>query len=171
MSRVNAFGRGYRLVANRTFRRGREMNRILLMTALVLLSSSFTGCTPTPPPQGPGGIRTNNVNTTNENAQIRLWILTQEQIANPPKTKMEAMLLDNGGNVQPRFRTFTFRRNPGTYYVVASNESHYQSLRDNAPFTPGVDFSLLEVVVRQELVPVSVRNSASPTRLPVITSP
>jgi hypothetical protein len=147
------------------------MNRFLLMTALVLFSSCFTGCiqvTPNPG-GGPGGIRTNNVNTTNENSQIRLWILTQKQIANPPTTKMEAMQLDS--YVQPRFRTFTFNRNPGTYYVVASNESHYQSLGNNAPFSPGVDFSLLEVVVEQELIPVSVRNSATPTLLPVITNP
>ncbi len=147
------------------------MNRFLLMTAMVVLSSCFTGCiqvTPNPG-GGPGGIRTNNVNTTNENSQIRLWILTEAQIANPPRTKMEAERLES--YVQPRFRTFTFRRNPGTYYVVASNETHYQSLADNAPFSAGVDFSLLEVEVQQALVPVSVRNSASPTRLPVITSP
>ena len=111
------------------------------------------------------------MNTTNENSQIRLWILTEEQIANPPTTKMEARQLDRGGVVQPRFRTFTFGRNPGTYFVVASNEAHYQSLTETEPFEPGVDFSLLEVEVEEEFVPVSVRNTATPTRLPEITSP
>jgi hypothetical protein len=146
------------------------MNRVL-MTALILFSSSLTGCievTPNPG-GGPGGIQTRNVNTTNANAQIRLWILTEEQIANPPKTKAAAMLLDS--YVQPRFRTFTFNRNAGTYYLVASNETHYQSLTDTEPFEPGVDFSLLEVEVEKVLVPVSVSNTASPTRLPRITSP
>jgi hypothetical protein len=109
------------------------------------------------------------VNTTNANSQIRLWILDEEQIKTPPTTKREAERLESF--VQPRFRTFTFNRNPGTYYVVASNQTYYQSLRDNAPFTPGVDFSLLEVVVEEEFVPVSVRNGAGPARLPVITSP
>lgn len=147
------------------------MKRFLLMAALVLFSSSLTGCievTPNPG-GGPGGILSNNVNTTNANSQIRLWILTEEEIASPPTTKMEADELMS--YVQPRFRTFTFNRNPGTYFVVASNETHYQSLDDDAPFAPGVDFSLLEVEVEEELVPISVRNTATPTRLPSITSP
>lgn len=146
------------------------MNRFLLTTALVLFSS-LTGCIEVNPNPGggPGGIQTRNVNTTNANSQIRLWILTEEQIANPPETKAEAMLLDS--YVQPRFRAFTFNRNPGTYYVVASNETHYQSLTDNEPFEPGEDFSLLEVEVEQTLVPVSVSNTTTPTRLPRITSP
>ena len=146
------------------------MNRFLLTTAFVIFSS-LTGCievTPNPG-GGPGGIQTRNVNTTNANSQIRLWILTEEQIANPPETKAEAMLLES--YVQPRFRMFTFNRNAGTYYVVASNETHYQSLTDTEPFEPGVDFSLLEVEVEQTLVPVSVSNTTSPTRLPRITSP
>jgi hypothetical protein len=147
------------------------MNRLLLMTAVVLFCGSLTGCIEITPNTsgGPGGIRTNNVNTTNPNSQIRLWILTEAQIANPPKTKSEADSLESF--VQPRFRTFTFNRNPGTYYVVASNETHYQSLASNAPFNPGVDFSLLKVEVMQVLVPVSVSNTATPTRLPRITSP
>jgi hypothetical protein len=149
------------------------MKRFLLMAALVLSSSSLTGCievTPNPG-GGPGGIQTNNVNTTNANSQIRLWILTEEQIASPPTTKMEAMLLDRGGVVQPRFRTFTFNRNAGTYFVVASNETHYQSLDNDDAFTPEVDFSVLEVEVEDKLVPVSVSNTPTPTRLPLITSP
>jgi hypothetical protein len=146
------------------------MNRLLL-TALVLFSSSLTGCIEvTPNPSGgPGGIQTRNANSTNANSQIRLWILTEEEIANPPTTKAEAMLLDSF--VQPRFRTFTFKRNAGTYYVVASNETHYQSLTDTEPFEPDVDFSLLKVEVNEKLVPVSVSNSSKPNRLPLITSP
>ncbi len=147
------------------------MNRSLLMTVLVLFSSSVVGCievTPNPG-GGPGGIRTNNVNTTNANSQIRLWILTEEQIKSPPTTKMEAMALTS--YVQPRFRTFTFNRDAGTYFVVASNETHYQSLRNDDAFAPGVNFSLLEVEVEEDLIPVSVRNTATPTRLPQITSP
>jgi hypothetical protein len=148
------------------------MYRFLMMTALVVVGSSLTGCievTPTNPGGGPGGIRTNNVNTTNANSQIRLWILTEEEFASPPTTKMEADEILN--YVQPRFRTFTFNRDPGTYYVVASNETHYQSLTKTEPFEPGVDFSVLEVQVEEELVPVSIRNTATPTRLPQITSP
>lgn len=147
------------------------MKRFLLLAALVLSCSSLTGCievTPNPG-GGPGGILSNNVNTTNANSQIRLWILTEEEIVSPPTTKMEAD--DLTSYVQPRFRTFTFNRDPGTYFVVASNEAHYQSLDDNDAFTPGVDFSLLEVEVEEELVPISVRNTATPTRLPLITSP
>ncbi len=56
---------------------------------------------------------------------------------------MEAMSLDS--NVIPRFRTFTLNREAGTYFVVASNETHYQSLDDSDAFTPGTDFALLEV--------------------------
>lgn len=144
------------------------MKRFLLMTALVMFVG-LTGCIEvTPNPDGgPGGIRTNNVNTTNANSQIRLWILTEEQIASPPTTKMEAD--DLTSFVQPRFRTFTFNRDAGTYFVVASNETHYQSLDDNDAFTPGVDFSLLEVEVEDKLVPVEVSNTPnSPTRLPRI---
>jgi hypothetical protein len=148
------------------------MNRFLLTIALVLLCGSISGCievTPTPPQTAPGGIQTRNVNTTNANSQIRLWILTEEQIANPPKTKTEARRLDS--YVQPRFRTFTFNREAGSYYVVASNETHYQSLTDTEPFEPDVDFSLLKVEVKEKLVPVSVSNSTKPNRLPLITSP
>lgn len=147
------------------------MNRFLLTTGLVLLSSCLPGCievTPNPPP-APGGIETRNVNTTNANSQIRLWILTEEQIATPPTTKTQAMMLDSF--VQPRFRTFTFNREPGTYYVVASNETHYQSLTDTEPFEPGVDFSLLEVEVEDKLIAVRVANTNTPTRLPQITRP
>lgn len=147
------------------------MYRFLMMTALVVFGSSFTGCidVTTTPVGGPGGIRTNNVNTTNANSQISLWILTEEEFASPPTTKKEADEILS--YVQPRFRTFTFNRDPGTYYVVASNETHYQSLDDDDAFTPGVDFSVLQVEVEEELVPVSVRNTATPTRLPQITSP
>ena len=157
----------------RVFEEEEEMYRFLIMTTLIVLGSSLTGCIEISqnPQGGPGGIQTNNVNNTNTNSQIRLWILTEEQIASPPTTKMEAMQVDRGGVVQPRFRTFTFNRNPGTYYVVASNEAHYQSLDINDAFTPGIDFSLLEVIVEDELVPVSVRNTATATRLPEITSP
>ncbi len=165
MSRVNAFGRGYRLVANRIFRRGREMNRFLLMTALVLLSTSFTGCTP-PPPTGPGGIRVNNVNGDIPNERIRLWILTEAEIQNPPTTKAESDALQS--YVIPRFRTFTFNRPAGTYYVVASNETHWQSLPAADAFEANVDFSLLEIDVANTLIPVEVFNTDRPNRLPQI---
>jgi hypothetical protein len=148
------------------------MNRFLLTTALVLFGSSLTGCieiTPNPPQTAPGGIRTDNVNTTNANSQIRLWILTEEQIGNPPKTKAEASRLENF--VQPRFRTFTFNREAGTYFIVASNNTHYSSLADNAMFVAGKDFSVFEVEVEDELVPVRISNTNSPTRLPQFTSP
>lgn len=147
------------------------MNRFLLTTAMVLFSCSLTGCfevTPNPT-GGPGGIQTRNVNTTNANSQIRLWILTEKEIASPPTTKMEAMQLTS--YVQPRFRAFTFNRNAGTYYVVASNEAHYQSLTNTEPFEPGVDFALLEVKVEDKLIPVQVANTNTPTRLPQITRP
>ena len=147
------------------------MNRLLFTSAMILLSSCLTGCievTPAPPP-APGGIQARNVNTTNANSQIRVWILTEEQIATPPTTKTEAEKLESF--VQPRLRTFTYNRVAGTYFVVASNESHYQSLTDTAPFKPGVDFSLLEVEVEEELIPVSVANTSTPTRLPRITRP
>lgn len=155
-----------RNATKRVFKEEKNMKRFLLMVALVLFSGILTGCTPNPT-GGPGGIVTSNANTTNENSQIRLWILTEEEIASPPTTVREAKALRS--YVQPRFRKFTFNRNPGTYFVVASNESHFQSLGINAPFTPGVDFSLLEVEVENELVPVTVRNSATPTRLPLIS--
>lgn len=169
LSCVVADGRVLRLPLN-ALPKGKVMNRFLLMTALVVLGSSLTGCIEVDfPSKAAGGIQTRNVNTTNANSQIRLWILTEEEIATPPTTKMEAMMLDS--YVQPRFRTFTFNREPGTYYVVASNETHYQSLEDNDAFTPGEDFSLLKVEVEEKLVPVSVSNTATPTRLPRITSP
>jgi hypothetical protein len=141
------------------------MYRLFLMTALVLLSSSFTGCTPTPP-QGPGGIRVNNVNGDIPNERIRLWILTEAQIQNPPRTKTEAETLDSF--VIPRFRTFIFNRPAGKYFVVASNETHYQSLTDTEPFEANVDFSLLEVQVANTLIPVEVSNTNRPNRLPQI---
>jgi len=153
------------------FRRGKDMNCFLLTTAMMLSLASIRGCVEVTPNQtgGPGGIRTNNVNTTNANSQIRLWILTEQQIANPPQTKRAAGALENF--VQPRFRLFTFNRNAGTYYVVASNETHYQSLTDTEPFASGVDFALLEVKVEGKLVLVSVSNTTTSTRLPRITSP
>ncbi len=147
------------------------MNRSQFMATLVLLCVTLTGCievTPNPPP-APGGIQVRNVNTVNANSQIRVWILTEEQIKAPPKTKTEAMALESF--VQPRFRTFTYNRVAGTYYVVASNETHYQSLTDAEPFEPGVDFSLLEVKVEDKLIAVQIANSNTPTRLPQITRP
>ena len=134
------------------------MNRLLFTSAMILLSSCLTGCievTPAPPP-APGGIQARNVNTTNANSQIRVWILTEEQIASLETADVAAL---------------TYNRVAGTYFVVASNESHYQSLTDTAPFKPGVDFSLLEVEVEEELIPVSVANTSTPTRLPRITRP
>ena len=147
------------------------MNRLMFTSAMMLVSTFFTGCievTPALPP-APGGIQARNVNSTNANSQIRVWILTEEQIATPPTTKTEAEKLESF--VQPRFRTFTYNRVAGTYYVVASNEAHYQSLTDTEPFELGVDFSLLEVEVEGELIPVSVSNTSTPTRLPRITRP
>lgn len=90
------------------------MNRFQFMIALVLCCGASTGCIEVNPNTtgGPGGIVSNNVNTTNANSQIRLWILNEEQIKTPPTTKREAERLESF--VQPRFRTFTFNRNPGT---------------------------------------------------------
>ena len=148
------------------------MNRFLLATALVVLSTSFTGCTPTPstPPQGPGGIRINNVNgdADRPNEQIRLWVLTEAQIRNPPTTKAQAELLDNGGYVIPRFRAFTFRRPPGTYYLVASNQNYYQNLGPMDPFLPGEGYTFAEIQVANSLVPVEVFNTNRQNRLPQI---
>jgi hypothetical protein len=146
------------------------MNRFLLSTALVLFGICFTGCVDfRTPSTAPGGIQTRNVNTTNANSQIRIWILTEEQIATPPTTKTAAESLESF--VLPRLRTFTFNREAGTYYIVASNEAHYQSLTDTEPFEPSVDFSLLEVKVADKLIAFQVANTNTPTRLPQITRP
>jgi hypothetical protein len=141
------------------------MNRFLLVASLALLSAGMVGCTP-PPPTGPGGIRVNNVNGDIPNERIRLWILTEEEIQNPPQTKLDAELLQS--YVIPRFRTFTFNRPAGTYFVVASNETHFQSLAQLEPFEANVDFSLLEVEVADTLIPVEVFNTNRPNRLPQI---
>lgn len=141
------------------------MNRFLLVTALVLLSTSFAGCTPAPP-KGPGGILVNNVNGNIPNELIRLWILTEAEIQNPPTTKADSDALQS--YVIPRFRTFTFNRPAGKYFVVASNETHWQSLPDNDAFEANVDFSLLEIDVANTLIPVEVFNTNRPNRLPEI---
>lgn len=141
------------------------MYRWFCVAALVLLSSSFTGCMPTPP-EGPGGIRVNNVNGNVPNELIRLWILTEEQIQNPPQTKLDAELLESF--VIPRFRRFTFNRNPGKYFVVASNETHFQGLAQLEAFEANVDFSLLEVDVEETFIALEVFNTNRPNRLPQI---
>jgi len=139
------------------------MKRFLLITTLLLLSSSFIGCTPNPPPP-PGGVRVQNVNGFTDNALIRVWILTESQIANPPTTKAQAANLESF--VIPPLRRFTFNRDPGNYFVVASNETWFQGLANNAPFVPGSDFSLQAVAVENQLVSFGVRNTNTPTLLP-----
>ncbi len=138
------------------------MKHFLLMTTLVMLSSCFAGCDDPPPP--PGGVRVQNVNGFVDDALVRVWILTESQIQNPPTTKAEAADLESF--VIPPLRRFTFNRDPGNYFVVASNETWFQGLADDATFAPNSDFSLQAVAVEDQLVSFAVRNTNTPTLLP-----
>lgn len=138
------------------------MKHFLLITTLVMVSSCFTGCDDPPPP--PGGVRVQNVNGFVDDALVRVWILTESQIANAPTTKAEAADLESF--VIPPLRRFTFNRDPGNYFVVASNETWFQGLADDATFEPNSDFSLQAVAVEDQLVSFAVRNTSTPTLLP-----
>ncbi len=58
---------------------------------------------------------------------------------------------------------------PGTYFVVASNETHFQSLAPDDAFELGVDFAVLQVEVSDGKVTVGAINTNTPTLLPELS--
>lgn len=133
-----------------------------VLCLLVLFAS--VGCQPMPS----SAVNIQNTNAPSaENSLIRVWLLSEEQIKSPPTTRSEAeqvpfVVTAPGVNV-------TFSREPGTYFIVASNETQFQSLAGADAFEAGVDFSLLEVSVGEDqIIDVSVSNTATPTLLPDI---
>ncbi|MEO1614649.1 MAG: hypothetical protein AAFV88_02290 [Planctomycetota bacterium] len=105
-----------------------------------------------------------NLNVNATDPLIRTWVLSEEQIASPPTTRAEAEAIAN--YVTYPSLQYEFRREPGTYFVVASNETHFQSLAADDAFEAGVDFSLLEVEVGEEKARVTGINTNTPTILP-----
>ncbi|XZE56065.1 hypothetical protein SH139x_002122 [Planctomycetaceae bacterium SH139] len=143
------------------------MNRFLSIVSVAFICAGLTGC-----PYPSGGIQTDNQNEPaglfSNDDLIRVWVLSEAQIANPPATKSEAAAIENF--VTRPSEEFRFLRDPGSYFVVASNETQFQSLGDEDSFTLGVDFSVLPVDVADELISVAlVNDNSSPTLLPIIT--
>lgn len=139
------------------------MKNFVLLLMLLTLGCSV-GCMPVPTT----GVLVDNQNSgTDEAPLIRAWVLSEDEIANPPTTRAEAEAVQN--LVTYPFNLYEFLREPGTYFVVASNETHFQSLAPNDAFEPGVDFSLLEVEVNRGKIKVGAVNTDTPTRLPKLT--
>lgn len=139
------------------------MKRLLLLSLIVAMTSIFTGC------EGPRttGVNVDNLNTGSDDSPlIRVWVLDEEQIQSPPATRAEAEQV--GNLVTYPFNIYQFQREPGTYFVVASNETQFQSLAADESFDAGEDFSLLEVEVTDGFLEVSVVNTDTPTLLPEI---
>ena len=141
------------------------MKRSLLLLLAVALCGVFTGCEP--PLQT--GINIDNLNgPPYEDTVIRVWVLSEEEIQNPPTTREEAEAVYNYVTYPSNY--YRFLETPGTYFVVASNETHFQSLAPTDAFTPGFDFSLLEVEVTESgFLDIGVENTNTPTLLPEIT--
>lgn len=136
------------------------------VTGLMLSSLVCTvGCFREPPPSS--GVLFDNLNVNAPDPLIRTWVLSEEQIANPPTTRAEAEAVAN--YVTYPSMQYEFRREPGTYFVVASNETHFQSLADDDAFEAGVDFSLLEVEVVDEKARVTGINTDTPSLLPELS--
>ncbi|MEL7500000.1 MAG: hypothetical protein AAFN77_20525 [Planctomycetota bacterium] len=141
------------------------MKRLLLLSMIVATTCIFTGC------QDPRttGVNVDNLNTgSDDNPLIRVWVLDEEQIQSPPATRAEAEQV--GNLVTYPFNIYQFQREPGTYFVVASNETHFQSLAADESFDAGEDFNLFQVEVTDGFLEVSVVNTDTPTFLPVITA-
>ena len=102
-----------------------------------------------------------------ENGDIRVWLLTEAEAAEPPTTKAEADALPSVNVASAAFATF-FDLDEGNYVLVASNENHYQSLEDDDSFEPGVDWSVAIFDVL-EVNAFTVTNGEGETRLPVIS--
>ena len=144
---------------------GEKMKKPLLLVLSIALCGIFTGCEP----MVNSGIDVDNINGAPfEDSLVRVWVLSEEEIQSPPTTRAEADAIEN--LVTYPANIYRFRREPGTYFVVASNETHYQSLDPTDPFVPGTDFSVLEVEVIDDETysEVTVENTDTPTLLPEI---
>ena len=134
-----------------------------LVIVLILSSLSCTvGCFEDRRPTS--GVLIDNLHVNADDPLIRTWVLSEAEIANPPTTRAEAEALDN--YVTYPSLLYEFLREPGTYFVVASNETHFQSLAADDAFEPGVNFSLLEVEVGDEKITVTAKNTNTPNILP-----
>lgn len=139
------------------------MKNIALGLLLCLFSVSV-GCMPAPTT----GVLVDNLNPGTVDAPlIRAWVLSEEEIANPPTTRAEAESVQN--LVTYPFNLYEFLREPGTYFVVASNETHFQSLAPDDAFELGVDFAVLQVEVSDGKVTVGAINTNTPTLLPELS--
>lgn len=140
------------------------MRKSLLLVLFALISVAFTGCEP--PIQS--GVNVDNLNeAASEDALIRVWVLDEEQIENPPTTRAEADAVEN--LVTYPSNIYQFQREAGNYFVVASNETHFQGLAPEDSFSAGEDFSLLAVEVSDGFLEIGVKNTDTPTLLPEIT--
>ena len=106
------------------------------------LFSVSVGCMPVPTT----GVLVDNLNPGTVDAPlIRAWVLSEEEIANPPSTRAEAEAVEN--LVTYPANLYEFLREPGTYFVVASNETYFQSLDADDAF---VSFAVLQVEVTED---------------------
>ena len=139
------------------------MKSFVWCIAICALAASV-GCEPRPN----SGVLIDNLNVNADDPLIRAWVLSEDEVANPPATRAEAEAVEN--LVTYPSNLYEFLREPGTYFVVASNETHFQSLSPDDGFELGVDFSLLQVeVAEDEKVTVTAINTATPTLLPILT--
>jgi hypothetical protein len=104
----------------------------------------------------------------NENAEILVWLLTEEEAANPPATVGEALDLFPALTAPFGVTSFT-NVEAGNYVLIASNASHLFGLEETAPFTAGEDFAAAAFTVEPEQsTSVTVVNTDTPTLLPEI---
>lgn len=73
-----------------------------------------------------------------ENGDIRIWVLTDTEAADPPTTKAAADMLDSVVIEAGAFADF--QEDMGDYVVVGANESHYQGLADDDSFSLGENY-------------------------------
>lgn len=143
--------------------KGKKMKKFSWCLFLAVLLTSM-GCMP----RITTGVLVDNQNPpASDNSLIRVWVLSEQEIQDPPTTRAEAEAIYN--LVTYSFNLYEFLEEPGTYFIVASNETHFQGLNATDAFEPGIDFALLQVEVPVEgKLNIGVANTETPTLLPEI---
>lgn len=103
-----------------------------------------------------------------ENGDIRIWVLTEEEASNPPATKAEAEALESVLVAAESLESVGDLDMGATYVLVATNETHFQSLGADDSFAPETDFSVAQFVSEGPMS-FSVVNGDGDNRVPVIT--